>query len=317
LSVRGASLAIVLLALTAVACEEENTSLVTDIGTVGFVVTDPGRAPQVVSVGLPPVTTIQAIEWVFQAPADLVRQDGTTYDLFFREGCSFVQTVKTEGQFNPVGRCAEGIILGSTDDLGGVSPPGQLPVTLSLRLTAMTVRSAKPLELPPDADYESDGVVNAQDNCPLRPNRDQADSNGDGVGDLCEVRDFFGNVVPDNDGDGVADSTDNCVWYPNPGQEDTTGLAADPPGIPDGIGDACTEQIAEVRMIPEELNFEFTVGLATGGISLVTVDFDDRVALENCKWTPPGSCDLVPSEIQACGIESSVALALLGCPNGS
>lgn len=35
----------------------------------------------------------------------------------------------------------------------------------------------------PDAD--SDGVTDAKDNCPKTPNRDQADRNGDGVGDAC------------------------------------------------------------------------------------------------------------------------------------
>jgi hypothetical protein len=48
----------------------------------------------------------------------------------------------------------------------------------------------------------------AVDNCPDDPNPDQADDDGDGVGDAC----------------------DNCPQDPNPGQEDTDG---------DGIGDAC------------------------------------------------------------------------------
>jgi hypothetical protein len=48
----------------------------------------------------------------------------------------------------------------------------------------------------------------AADNCPDDPNPDQADDDGDGVGDAC----------------------DNCPQDPNPGQEDTDG---------DGIGDAC------------------------------------------------------------------------------
>ena len=39
------------------------------------------------------------------------------------------------------------------------------------------------------------------DNCPLVPNRDQIDTNGNGKGDACE---------DDYDGDGIADSEDNC-----------------------------------------------------------------------------------------------------------
>ena len=43
MSARGASIAaVLLLVLVATACTEENSTLVTDIGTVGFVLTDPG-----------------------------------------------------------------------------------------------------------------------------------------------------------------------------------------------------------------------------------------------------------------------------------
>jgi hypothetical protein len=37
-----------------------------------------------------------------------------------------------------------------------------------------------------DPDRDSDGVPNTQDNCPDTPNQDQADSDGDGLGDLCD-----------------------------------------------------------------------------------------------------------------------------------
>jgi hypothetical protein len=38
---------------------------------------------------------------------------------------------------------------------------------------------------PKRADTDGDGVPDGQDNCPLAPNADQADSNGDGRGDAC------------------------------------------------------------------------------------------------------------------------------------
>jgi hypothetical protein len=38
---------------------------------------------------------------------------------------------------------------------------------------------------PKRADTDGDGVPDGQDNCPLTPNADQADSNGDGRGDAC------------------------------------------------------------------------------------------------------------------------------------
>lgn len=36
-------------------------------------------------------------------------------------------------------------------------------------------------------DFDDDGVANADDNCPITNNPDQSDSDGDGIGDLCEV----------------------------------------------------------------------------------------------------------------------------------
>lgn len=61
----------------------------------------------------------------------------------------------------------------------------------------------------PCEDDDGDGVEDALDNCPARPNADQTDVDFDGVGDAC----------------------DNCPSEANPGQEDTFGAA--------GLGDAC------------------------------------------------------------------------------
>ena len=52
---------------------------------------------------------------------------------------------------------------------------------------------------------DSDGVPNSADNCPYRSNLSQVDSDGDGVGDLCEI---------DADGDGVEDKNDTCPFNP-------------------------------------------------------------------------------------------------------
>lgn len=70
-------------------------------------------------------------------------------------------------------------------------------------------------------DSDLDGIVDDSDNCPFTANADQADTDGDGIGDVCEG---------DQDGDGVPDATDNCVFTPNANQSDVDG---------DGIGDAC------------------------------------------------------------------------------
>ena len=76
-------------------------------------------------------------------------------------------------------------------------------------------------EDPPLPDSDEDGIVDEEDNCPLVSNADQADSDNDGIGDVCEN---------DMDGDGVIDDEDNCPEIANPEQEDTDG---------DGQGDAC------------------------------------------------------------------------------
>ncbi len=82
-----------------------------------------------------------------------------------------------------------------------------------------------------DDDWDKDGVKNAVDNCPVKANPDQKDTDGDGHGDACDATPNGGSSgIADYDKDGVADSVDNCPTVPNPDQADTDG---------DGIGDAC------------------------------------------------------------------------------
>lgn len=76
-----------------------------------------------------------------------------------------------------------------------------------------------------EGDFDGDGVADPNDNCPDAPNADQADADQDGIGDACD---------DDRDADGVPDAIDNCVLVPNPDQSDRD---------QDGVGDACDGDI--------------------------------------------------------------------------
>ncbi len=76
-----------------------------------------------------------------------------------------------------------------------------------------------------DDDDDGDGFGDTSDNCPLVSNSDQTDSDGDGDGDACDS---------DDDNDGVADVSDNCRITANTDQADLDD---------DGVGDLCDPDI--------------------------------------------------------------------------
>ncbi len=61
------------------------------------------------------------------------------------------------------------------------------------------IKGLKKFDGCPDSD--SDGIVDEDDNCPKTSNRNQADLDGDGIGDLCDN---------DKDGDGIKNNKDRC-----------------------------------------------------------------------------------------------------------
>jgi Thrombospondin type 3 repeat len=68
-------------------------------------------------------------------------------------------------------------------------------------------------------DADGAGIKDDVDNCPAIPNLDQADNNGDGIGDSCD---------PEDDYDGVNDDVDNCPVTASPDQSNV---------YEDGFGD--------------------------------------------------------------------------------
>jgi hypothetical protein len=84
---------------------------------------------------------------------------------------------------------------------------------------------------PDQLDSDGDGVGDVCDNCAGIANANQADGDGDGVGDVCDNCPGISNVSQaDADSDNVGDVCDNCPSVANSGQED---------GDSDGFGDVC------------------------------------------------------------------------------
>ena len=96
-------------------------------------------------------------------------------------------------------------------------------------------------------DTDNDTVLDINDNCPVNSNIDQADSDGNGAGDACE----------DSDGDGILDGNDNCINMANVDQKDTNG---------NGIGDVCDTSYENPNNISLEIISETCEGLNNGKI---------------------------------------------------
>ncbi|MCA9660996.1 MAG: amidohydrolase family protein [Myxococcales bacterium] len=112
-------------------------------------------------------------------------------------------------------------------------------------------------------DADGDGIVDADDNCPLvfNPVRDfefvQADYDDDGIGDVCDVcpadpgEECVQPDPNDYDGDGVPNSDDNCVAVANQDQadddDDGKGNACDDCPEPNPGAEVCPTPIQAIR----------------------------------------------------------------------
>ena len=89
--------------------------------------------------------------------------------------------------------------------------------------------------LDPADDPDGDDVLTEDDNCPLRPNPDQDDRDGDDIGDVCDL---------DDDGDGILDLVDNCPFEYAPDTDD---------GCPaEVVAELDVPEEGEEELLPEE-----------------------------------------------------------------
>lgn len=132
----------------------------------------------------------------------------------------------------------------TTYTLTGIALRKDLPNTTA-ELVITVTEPAVPTENP-ITDTDGDTIEDAADNCPAVANRDQVDTDFDGLGDLCDPDDdndltldnndncplIAGTAAgcPDDDGDGVRQDFDNCPLIANASQTDTDR---------DSLGDAC------------------------------------------------------------------------------
>lgn len=122
-------------------------------------------------------------------------------------------------------------------------------------------------------DTDGDGILDNIDNCPAVANADQADTDGDGIGNVCDN---------DMDNDGVPDAEDSCNDTPPNTVVDVTGCAVFT--LPTNnfkiqtIGESCvSSNNASINITAVDTSHDYKVTLTGTNVS-VTNDFNSTTS---------------------------------------
>ena len=116
-------------------------------------------------------------------------------------------------------------------------------------------------------DSDKDLIPDSIDNCKDVANPDQADIDGDGIGDVCDT---------DNDNDGILDVNDNCKYVANPSQLDTDN---------DGKGNKCDDDDDNDGILDANDNCPLLMGSSSNNgcpITLSSNNFKIYTSGETC-----------------------------------
>lgn len=220
-------------------------------------------------------------------------------------------------------------------------------MTRAVLALALVPACTRLLDLPSTTgiiDGDGDFVDDSVDNCPDVANPDQADADGDGIGDACAScrtgqdldRDGIddgcdacklGRNDLDEDADGVADACDTCPAVADPTNADADG---------DGVGDACADPAApslrrryfdgfdeDLPVWTSPRHWEVVAGHRVASDTPLALSPAVKVALASPDWritarivTPPGTgkgvratIDLVaPTFATGCGLEYAAGM---------